>query len=144
MEVDIKREPYSLEEINALELPEALERRVNRDFYYPFHSVSWDEGKVYSYHLGNLPEWCKKAFQIWMFHGLEREGEALIISHGYKGSGKYILKPKEGTVDDCVNRMAPLMQYAGTSSEQKQATVALLFYRLFNLVSEVEPEKRVW
>jgi hypothetical protein len=79
-----------------------------------------------------------------MFRGLERVNETVVISHGYKGSGKIVLEPKDGTVDQCIARIAPLMSYAGTSSEQKQATVALLFYRLFNVISEVEPEKRVW
>jgi hypothetical protein len=134
----------TIEQIDALEIPDLPVRRVNRDFYYPFFSVSWDEGKVAAQALGALPEWARRAFQIWMFHGIDRLNETVVISHGYKGTGKYVLEPKDGTVDQCIQRIAPLMQYAGTSSEQKQATVALLFYRLFNLTSEVEPEKRVW
>lgn len=134
----------TLEQVDALELPELPDRRVNRDFYYPFFSVSWDEGKAAAQALDILPRWAVQAFQTWMFHGIDRDDGFIVISHGYKGSGKIFLKAKEGTADENIRRIAPLLQYAGTSSEQKQATVALLFYRLFEVVKEVEPQQRVW
>lgn len=137
----------TIEQIDALEIPPLPEnRRITRDCYYPFKDTSWDNGKREVYALDDaLPRWTRDAFGMWMFRGLERtEDETVIVSHGFGGTGKYILKPKTGTVHDAITRIAPLVQSACVSSEQKERTVALLFYRLFDLVDSVEPQTRDW
>jgi len=140
-----RRPELTLEQIDALELPELPVRRVSRDFYYPFFNASWDEGKIYAYELAALPRWTKQFFETWMFRGIDHgDNETVVVKHGWEQSGKIVLRPKKGTVHQTMERMAPLMHYAGTSSEQKSATIQLLAYRLFDLVEEVQPRQRVW
>ena len=140
-----RRPELTLEQIDALELPELPVRRVTRDFYYPFFTSSWDEGKLYSYELHALPKWTKHFFETWMFRGIDHGNDGtIVVTHGWEQSGKIVLRPKDGDVHQTMARMAPLIQYAGISSEQKAVTISLLAYRLFDLVEEIEPRKRVF
>jgi hypothetical protein len=108
--------------------------------------VSWEEGKEAGLALTNLPEWANQCYSTWMFNGIDTSdyNNTLIITHGWERSGRIILRPKTGKVADTLKRIAPLMSYSGVSSEQKAATIALLFYRLFDLLERVQPGQREW
>lgn len=139
------KQPFTEQELEMVQIPgDVPQGMVTSSDYYPFGKrTGWDEGKRCSYDLQNLPKWTLDAADQWFFRGLKESysGEELRITFGYKGSGVYTLQPRQGSVEDNLQRIAPLLRSACVSTEQKRATCGLLFYRLFKLTDTKEPEK---
>jgi hypothetical protein len=130
------------ENLLSIELPSAPEKHITPASYYPFRPTAWDEGKLESYVIKDaLPSWANECFLTWMFRGLLRSSDQLVIRYGYHSTGKIVVTPKEGSLDECIARIDPLMTYRGVSVEQKEVTIALFFFRLFDVVQHTEPQK---
>jgi len=137
-------ENKTLEELDAMDFPLPESPRVTLANYYPFNTgIDYDESKSRSYEIkGVIPEWAVAAHDAWMFgNGLNPpENELLSFTYGYRATGLITLKPKEGhTVDEILRKIFPLINSWEPSLETKRTTVALAFYKFFELVSDRKP-----